>query len=93
MKCEKCGKEISTVLVDMFNHDGSDSFVEHFVEECEEDAAVIETHTSWTGYELSEEEQTETIECPHCRKFPFKSEEIQFYTFVRVVCFREGGEG
>lgn len=89
MKCEKCGQEIRNLLVDVFRYDGSDDFDEHPIFECEENAAYIETSQNWTGYELSEEEMRETIICPHCRQFPFKSEEIQIYDVVRVVCFKE----
>lgn len=53
-----------------------------------------ETTQNWTGYDLSEEEMLETITCPHCKQFPFKSKEIQVYDVVRVVCFKaeEGGQ-
>lgn len=88
MKCEKCGKEIDSVMVGVFNYDGSDSDVKHYIEEVEEDAAVFETEQNWTGYELSEEEQRETISCPYCGEFPFENTEIQVYNVVRVVCFR-----
>lgn len=88
MKCEKCGKTIDHVMVGLFDHNGSDSDVKHYIEETEEDAVVFETETNWTGYELSEEEMMDTISCPHCGKFPFKHEEVQVYTVVRVVCFK-----
>ena len=90
MKCEKCGQEINTLLVDVFQRDGSDDFDEHPVFECEENAAYIETTPNWTGYELSEEEMIDTIACPHCKQFPFQSKEVQVYDVVRVVCFKEG---
>ena len=61
MKCEKCGQEINTLLVDVFRRDGSDDFDEHPVLECEENAAYIETTPNWTGYEVSEEEMLDTI--------------------------------
>lgn len=89
MKCEKCGREIDSLLVDVFRFDGSDAFDEHPVFECEENAAYIETSRNWTGYELSEEEMRDTIVCPHCKQFPFQSKEIQVYDVVRVVCFKE----
>lgn len=89
MRCEKCGKEISSLLVDIFKHDGSDSEQELALTECEEDAAYIDTDQNWVGYELSEEEMLDTILCPHCREFPFKNTEIQVYDIVRVVCFKE----
>ena len=89
MKCEKCGKTIDHVMVGLFNYDGSDSDVEHYIEEAEEDAVVFETDKDWTGYELSEEEMLETIKCPHCGKFPFESTELQVYDVVRVVMFKK----
>lgn len=89
MKCEKCEHEIDRLLVDVFRRDGSDAFDEYPVFECEEDAAYIETTQNWTGYEQSEEEMSDTIVCPHCKQFPFKSTEIQVYDVVRVVCFKE----
>lgn len=92
MKCKKCGKEIKSLLVDTFLRDGSDADIEQPITECEEDAAYIETTQNWTGYELSEEEMLDTITCPHCKQFPFRSKEIQVCDVVRVVCFKGGAE-
>lgn len=94
MKCEKCGAEINSVLVDLFNRDGGDGNVILPLTECEESAAYVDTTQNWTGYELSEEEQRETILCPKCKQFPFKNPEIQVHEYVRIVCFTEesGGE-
>lgn len=92
MICEKCGKEIKSILVDTFLRDGSDVYIEQPIVECEEDATYIETDQNWTGYELTEEEMLDTIACPHCKQFPFRSNEIQVYDIVRVVCFRGGPE-
>lgn len=89
MKCENCGAEITTLEVNEFNRDGSDDFYEVPLTECEESAVVVETNTNWTGYELSEEEMPETVCCPKCRKFPFKSKEIQMYEVVKLVFFKE----
>ena len=88
LKCEKCGREMSTLMVNMFNHDGSDGFYTHTVEE-EKGTVVIKTKKEWTGYELNEEEMVHTIACPYCREFPFKDEEIQMYEDVVIVCFPE----
>lgn len=93
MKCEKCGKEIGCLLVDTFLRDGSDTDIEQPIVECEHNAACIETTQNWTGYDLSEEEMLETITCPHCKQFPFKSTEIQVYDVVRVVCFKTEEDG
>lgn len=89
MKCEKCGKKIDSLLVNVFRRDGSDAFDKHYVFECENNAAYVETTQNWTGYELTEEEMLETIICPNCHQFPFKSKEIQVYDVVRIVCFTE----
>lgn len=88
MKCEQCEHEIDVLLVDVFNHDGSDSFIKIPAVECEEDAAYVETERNWTGYELSEEEQLETVLCPYCKRFPFKNTEILVHEIVRLVCFK-----
>ena len=91
MRCEKCGQEIDSMLVDVFRENGSDTFDKYPIFECEQDAVYIDTTQNWTGYELSEEEMLDTIVCPHCKQFPFQSKEIQFYDVVRVVCFKGKG--
>lgn len=93
MKCEKCGKEMHMIKVNVFNYDGSDSFVPYmYKEEQDELAVVLDTDKNWTGYELSEEEMIETIACPHCGKFPFIDKEIHVYDIVRIVCFKSKKE-
>ena len=88
MICEKCGKEIHSLIVNVFNHEGADSFVNEFIAECDETGAVwFDTTPNWVGYELSEEEMNETIECPYCHQNPFEYGEVQVYTVVRVVKF------
>ncbi len=89
MKCEKCAQEISNLLIGVFNHDGSDSFYSHEISEQPENAVCIDVSPNWTGNELSEEEVIETIQCPHCGKFPFKSKEIQTFEYVKIVMFKE----
>ena len=91
MKCEKCGNEICRLKIDMFNHDGSDNFYSYIFDEVEKNV-VVEIDKNWTGYELSEEEQIETIVCPYCGEFPFKDKEIQVYEIVRLVMFKNGKE-
>lgn len=88
MKCEMCGKDIDHLSVDCFTYEGADRPVDYYINECENNAVYIDTTANWTGYELSDEERAETIECPHCGKFPFKEKEIQVYDIVRVVMFR-----
>ena len=87
MRCKCCGKEIVHVKVDMFNHDGSDDFIDVPFQECDENAVYIDLNSNWTGYELSDEEQFETILCPLCNKFPFE-EELQLHEIVRVISFK-----
>lgn len=89
VKCEKCGKYITTVKVNEFQRDGSDHFVDVAIKDYQNNAIGFETSQNWCGYWLTEEEQAETILCPHCDKFPFKDKEIQCHEIMRVVCFRE----
>lgn len=91
MYCDKCSKELKSILVDEFQRDGSDSFISHPVKDELYDAAVVETDSNWTGYDLSEEERLDTIICPHCGQFPFKNKEIQVYDIVRLVMFHGSG--
>ena len=88
MKCEKCGKQINSLLIDTFNYDGSDNYYEYPIKEYEENAATIDVYHDWTGYELTEEEQKNTIHCPYCNQFPFICEEIQTENIVRIICFK-----
>lgn len=73
MKCEKCGKVVDKLEIDLFQYDGSDCFERHPFCETEE-GIVISTNPNWTGYELSKEEMVETIRCPHCKQFPLDNE-------------------
>lgn len=88
MKCEKCDANLAFLELNMFNKNGSDSWCDTFVEEADENAAVVDTEQSWTGYELTEEEMIDCIRCPKCKKFPFTDKEIQVYNIVRLVMFR-----
>ncbi|WP_373116426.1 hypothetical protein [Holdemania massiliensis] len=87
MKCINCGKEINTLLINMFNYDGTDRFYSYPITECE-GAIVIETDKNWTGYELSDEERIETIVCPNCKKFPLKSKAILESEILELVMFK-----
>ncbi len=93
MKCEKCGKEMGGIgiSINCFNHDGTDSLYIHSFDELT-NVIVVDTDKSWTGYELTEEEQLETIKCPHCDQFPFKVKEIQVHEIVRIVMFKKEHE-
>lgn len=92
IKCRCCGREINYVNVDLFDIQGSDSFERLPLYECDDNAVYIEPGQIWTGYELSEEEQIDTIECPYCNKFPFNEKDIQVEDVVRVVMFKDDEE-
>ena len=92
IKCECCGRELNYVNVDLFDIQGSDSFERLPLYECDDNAVYIEPGQIWTGYELSEEEQINTIECPYCNKFPFNEKDIQVEDVVRVVMFKDDEE-
>lgn len=89
MICSKCGKVINELSINKFGREGDDYFYDIPIsgEDTETGACWFDTTPDWTGYGLSEEEQKDTIRCPHCGKFPFESDEIQTYEFVRIVCF------
>ena len=89
MICEKCGKEITRINTSRFSFEGSDYEDSIPIEEDEHfNAVIMETDREWTGYALTEEEMRERLECPHCKQFPFGSDEIQVYEVVRIICFK-----
>ena len=90
VRCEKCGKEMNCLMLSVFGHDGADSDYAIPIREVEEDAVCVEVSPAWTGNELSEEEQMETIHCPYCGEFPFAHQEVKTQTIVKVVCFKSG---
>lgn len=79
MKCKHCGKEIPRININMFQHDGTDKLEPHevFQSMWAKDCAVVVTSRNWTGYDLDTEERLETIECPHCGKFPFSETDFE----------------
>ncbi len=90
MKCQKCGEQIKEINANVFNCDGSDSYYTFPIKQVPHNAIYFETDINWTGYDLTDEERKETIECPYCHKYPFSDkEEIQTYEIVRVVCFKK----
>lgn len=91
MKCEKCGKGIDHLKINVFDRDGSDYDILVPIYE-DEESVLFETTPNWVGYELSEEEMMDDIRCTHCNQFPFKHKEVQVYNVVRVVCFKEAEE-
>ena len=94
MKCEKCGADIDKLGISMFDYDGSDYRCNMDIagEDNDTGAVWFDTHSNWTGYELSEEEMIDDIKCPNCGYFPFNHKEVQVYDIVRVVCFKNVDE-
>lgn len=89
MKCERCKKDINYIITGRFDITGKDYTEKLDLTEYEVDAVGFDTDRNWVGYDLTEKEQRETIECPHCHKYPFKNKEIQVYEIVRVIGFKE----
>lgn len=89
MRCEKCGKEIDYLLVNVFQCDGSDRYEKYIPAECDQNAVYLDLDSSWTGYDLTEKEQRKTILCPYCKTWPFENKEVQQHKFVRVVGFKK----
>ena len=85
MNCNCCGIEIDRVLVNVFLPDGSDKEALIQFSDNGEETYCLETDQSWTGYELCEEEQIETIKCPKCRKFPFKTRTLDVSEPVYLI--------
>lgn len=92
MKCEQCGKELHSLEVDMFNYDGSDDW--YTVEDLYEEGGVLlfSTLPQWTGDELDEDEQADTIRCPHCKQYPFKCRLIETCRYVSVQMYPRKAE-
>lgn len=88
VKCEKCGKIIREINIRRFEKDGSDRLCVVPIIEVPENAVVLDTDFNWCGYDLTPEEQREDIECPYCRQFPFKYEEIQTEEVLRLIMFK-----
>lgn len=88
IKCEKCGREIKSIITNIFTYNGGDWREELELEECPVDAVCFDTDANWCGYELEEEEQREQIKCPCCHQYPFENKEIQIHEIVRVVMFK-----
>lgn len=92
MICEKCGKELEYIEVDRFEMNVIDFSAKYSYKEVPQDAVIIDTDSTWTGYKLSEEERLETIRCPYCREYPFQETEIQVREIVRIVMFKKESE-
>lgn len=90
MKCEKCGREIFELDVNFFDWEGADYTRRLPIQDCDP-GIIVDVDANWTGYELSEEEMPDTIECPHCHQFPFNEAEIQVQDLVQVVMLKGSG--
>lgn len=91
MICSSCGAEIEHVLIDKFQWDGTDRDELTVLEDLDDNCYGIATDHNWTGDELDEDDTDiyDTIVCPKCRKFPFKSKEIQRQEIVWITCWNE----
>ena len=87
MKCNSCGAEINSVIVNFFDHEGADCYLPFALADFGDETYGLELNTNWTGYGLDEADQQETIWCPHCKKFPFKSKEINTEEVIHVTCW------
>ena len=85
MKCSECGAEIGEVLVDKFSYDGDDSYERVELQEVGDKTYEITVDHSWTGDELDDDEARETVLCPHCRKFPFKTKALNRQEIVHLI--------
>ncbi len=89
-KCKKCGNPINEVVINIFDYDGSDYSRSIPFKQVQKNAIYFDTTMNWTGYELTDRERKQDIECPFCKKYPFDDDiEIQTYEMVRVVCFKK----
>ena len=88
IKCENCGKEIKHIITRSFDRFGNDFEDIRELTEYEVDAVGFDIDKNWCGYDLTENEQRELIECPYCHKYPFENNEIQIYEIVRVIGFK-----
>lgn len=89
IKCKHCGREICYVSTTFFDIYGRDYMYDVPIRDNGEGAVSLFVDKNWTGYELSEEEQMESIMCPQCGKYPFSVPEIYTYDTVEIVCFTE----
>lgn len=89
-KCKNCGKEINEVVIYKFDCEGNDYEQKIRFKQVPTNAICFDTDINWCGYDLTDEEQKEDIQCPYCKEYPFdKNIEIQVFDFVRIVCFKK----
>lgn len=92
MKCQKCGKEIDQFEVNVFNLDGTDSWIKRDFAEAEEaDGVFVDLGRAWTGYDFDADdpEVRDSIRCPECHEFPFILELVEKYEISRVLMFKK----
>lgn len=92
MICENCGNIITTFEMLFFDREGSDYWAHVPINEVPDNAVYVDVPKHWTGDEMSEEEQMDSIRCPFCKQHPFKKPLIETHDFVRVVLFKYTAE-
>lgn len=85
MKCNNCGQEITNVLINEFQYDGTDKDRLAKIEDLGDEVYGISTDSHWTGDGLEDEDCYDTILCPICKKFPFKSKEINRHEILYLT--------
>ena len=84
--CASCGKKIRTVKVDFFASDGSDRQEEIPLQK--KDGRFYINYNpeflEWTAFDFDNNEQTDTIHCPKCGKYPFRNKKINSYSTVTI---------
>ena len=87
MKCEKCGRELEFLEVDMDDFNGGDVWVKGKFSRLGPYVILKNVLPSWVGNELSEKEQIKTIRCPHCHEFPFRKRQIDVARTIDLIMY------
>ena len=87
MTCNNCGAEINCVIVNHFDHEGADHHIAIPPEDLGNDTYGLMLDSRWAGYGLNEADQLETIWCPCCKQFPFKSKMLNSQEVIYVTCW------
>lgn len=92
MRCAQCNADLRFVMLDMFKRDGTDEMVPSSFYEEMGDSVLVPLPGSWTGMDLTAEEQRERIVCPNCNKYPFAGKRISIETSFFAVCSNVDGD-
>ena len=87
MRCEKCGAEINSLEVNIFNYDGSDSFWREDIHD-HNGYIELETTSDWTGYDCGYDIE-DTIRCPKCHEFPFNNGKAEVCDVVKIYIYKK----